>query len=78
MKLRYLAQAQADLDALPDAIYARIHKRLDSLRRYPALGTPLEGELTGYRRTVVAPYIIVYRALPGVVLVAYIRHSRRA
>lgn len=77
MKLRLLAQAQEDLDGLPDAIYGRIFKRLDSLRRYPTLGTPLDGDFTGYRRTVVAPYLVVYRVLPDAILVAYIRHGRR-
>ena len=77
LKVLLLPQAQEDLHSILDPLFMRITKRLKALRRYPELGHAMAGPFAGYRATVVALYRILYRIIPGTILVAYIRHCRR-
>lgn len=77
MKLVYLPQAQADLDAIHEPLLSRVRKRLDALRRYPQLGLAMAGPFAGRRSTVVEFFRIVYEERRGLLIVLYIRHCRR-
>lgn len=78
MKLILLPQAQADLDAVPDALFPRLWKRIETLGRYPRLGATMEGAFAEYRNTVASSYRIVYREAPHAIVICYIRHCRRS
>ncbi|MBI4679397.1 MAG: type II toxin-antitoxin system RelE/ParE family toxin [Elusimicrobia bacterium] len=78
MKILLLAQAQEDLDRVRDPLLRRIIRRLESLRDFPEMGSPMAGPFSGYRSTVVELFRIVYRILPSEIIeVAYIRDCRR-
>lgn len=79
MKVLLLPQAQQDLDDIYDPVLSRVLRRLKLLERFPELGAPMMGPLSGYRSTVVDMFRVVYRLRPrGVIEVAYVRHCRRA
>jgi hypothetical protein len=66
------------LDATADPLFAQVHKRLEALGSYPALGAVLSGPLAGYRATVVGHFRIVYKHARRAVQVCYIRDCRRS
>ena len=77
MKIVLLPQAQKDLGAIFDALFLRVARRLRLLERVPELGAPMIGPFAGYRSTVVDLFRVVYRILPKMIEVAYIRDCRR-
>lgn len=78
MKVVFLPQAQADLDEIEEPLLSGIRKRLAVLASYPSLGSPLFSPLADYRATVVGHFRIVYKQLPRVVEICYIRDCRRS
>ena len=78
MKVVLLPDAQEALEEIADPLFSDIIRRLDSLKEYPELGSPMSGEFSGYRSTVAGFFRIVYRLLPrSVIEIAYIRDCRR-
>ncbi len=78
MKVVLLPQAQEDLDAIAEPLFSKVVKRLQALRRYPALGAAMSGPFSGYRSTLVNFYRIIYKQpTQDTILIAYIRHCRR-
>lgn len=78
MKIIILPQAQPDLDSVPDHLFPRLWKRIETLRNYPRLGASMEGVLREHHNTVAVSYRIVYREAPNAIVICYIRHCRRS
>lgn len=77
MTIVLLPQAQRDLKDVLEPLFSELVQRLETLRDYPEMGAAMAGPFSGYRSTVVGPFRIVYRLLPDLVEVAYVRDCRR-
>ena len=69
-------EAQAQLDALPKAVRARVHKLIGRLRKWPAVSgaKPLRYELAGHYRMRTGDYRLQFRLKGETVLVERIGH----
>lgn len=87
MRIRWLRQAEKDLDCLFSYVarnsllmaekeVIRVTNAVEALETHSAIGRP--GRVSGTRELVVPPYIIAYRVKSGIVQILRVLHSARA
>lgn len=78
--VKLLPRAQKDLAELPESLQDEIFDKLESLAKFPEMGTKMDRAFQGFRFLLAGRglYRIVYALKsPKQVEIAYIRHCRR-
>ena len=60
-RIRMSEAVHRAIDVLHPDVKRKVRAALDEIRKDPAAGLPLQGELTGFRKVVLGTWRIVYR-----------------
>lgn len=77
LRLLLLPGAEEDLRSIYEPAFSEIVERLQLLRRFPEMGTPMSPPFHRWRSIVVGIFRVIYRITPRGLEIAWVRHCKR-